>query len=849
MSKTVGIVVVTEFCAPDSNKFQGYISYIDREEAVRRENVDEYSLFSEYLEYVGNPKKASGLFTNEKDELSSEQKKILKDVFKTAQENGSLMWQTVISFDNVWLKEHGYYDDKIGLVQEKKFMSAVRAGINAMLKNEDLENAMWAADIHHNTDNIHVHVATVEPKPQREKRPYIQYEKVIEDGKWKYKKRYNEVTGRKEKIPIIGDDGKPLIREEFKGKFKSKSIKACKSKIVNELTMAKDINIDITRIIREKLIDKEAISGLYDDVDFRQRFVDLYNKMPVDVSRKLWTYNSNVMKPLKHDLDALTTKYIEKYHKDDFEALKRKLEDISSGYAEGYGSLDKTFMENKIADIYARIGNKILKEIRYLDEQTNKKVELREQLVHKDGMELIDDEIINIEEGTGYINWSENYQQAKKFIFEKQEYEKAQSLLQEEAKKGNALALHDLGDIYRLGRGKEIDPVAANKYYAEALNIFRNMYENDKSLKVKMKSYLAYRIGKMYNYGLGVEEDKSKAADWFEEAIGNKFANYSLGSIYYRGEGRTKDLKRAAELYKKSEGFPYAEYKLGVMYERGEGVPKDAENAKNHYSVAYQGFLESEKSEYVDDNTVYRLGMMEWQGKGTEKDLQKAEKHLKKASQLGNTYAKYTLAQFYLSQNPDEEKMKEIIELLTVSANKGRNNVAMYALGKLYNNPEHVFYNQNVAIKWYEKAAALNNDYAVYRLGIIYTSPELQKEYGDKGVKYLERAAANQNPYAQLKLGLLYYKGEVVERNISAAFDCLNHAKEGGVEFAADIIDTIKDRERRKIRSNQNFKLLDNRDLKMSLIYLRRSLMTGNEHILNMKKYNEMMQEIEEEYQ
>ena len=104
MSKTVGIVVVTEFCTPDSNKFQDYISYIDRDEAIRRENMDKYSLFGRYIDYVGNPQKASGLFTKEKEELSVEQKKALKELFKTAQENGSLMWQTVISFDNAWLK-------------------------------------------------------------------------------------------------------------------------------------------------------------------------------------------------------------------------------------------------------------------------------------------------------------------------------------------------------------------------------------------------------------------------------------------------------------------------------------------------------------------------------------------------------------------------------------------------------------------------------------------------------------------------------------------------------------------------------------------------------------------------
>lgn len=660
MSKTVGIVVVTEFCTPDSNKFQDYISYIDRDEAIRRENMDKYSLFGGYIDYVGNPQKASGLFTKEKEELSVEQKKALKELFKTAQENGSLMWQTVISFDNAWLKEHGYYDDEIGLMHEKRFVAAIRTGIGAMLKSEALDNAVWAADIHHNTDNIHVHVATVEPMPQREKKQYVQYEKVIENGKWKYKKQYNENTGKMEKIPLIGDDGLPIIREEFKGKFKNKSLKVCKAKIMGELAMTKEVNIDITRIIREKLINKDTISGLYYDVDFRHAFVDLYNKMPTGVSRNLWTYNSSIMKNLRPELDALTEKYIEKYHKDDFIALKRQLEALSDKYEKGYGGSNNHYIENKIDDIYTRIGNQILKEIRHLDDRMNKKAEPKEPLAQT-AIEPAGDEVIHTDEGTEYIAWSENYKKAKALILDKQDYEKAHELLKEESGKGNALALYELGDIYRFGRGKKINQTTADKYYEEAFKIFKSIYEDDGSIKTNMKRYMAYRIGKMYNYGLGVEEDI------------------------------------------------------------------------------------------------------------------------------------------------------------------------------------------HAAISWYEKAAAMGNEYAEYRLGVIYTSPKLQQEYGDRGFGYLKRAACRQNPYAHLKLGLLYYKGDVVDKDLSAAFEHLSKAQEGGIEFAADVIDTIKDRERRKIRNNRNFKVLDNRDLKMSLIYLRRALMASNEHFLNMKRYIEMMEEIEEE--
>ena len=92
-----GIVVVTEFCRPNTSKFQGYIDYINRTEAVRNENTAKYNL---YQDYMGNPEKTTALFTAEKDKLTKAEKNELKEIFNKAQENESIMWQTVISFDN-----------------------------------------------------------------------------------------------------------------------------------------------------------------------------------------------------------------------------------------------------------------------------------------------------------------------------------------------------------------------------------------------------------------------------------------------------------------------------------------------------------------------------------------------------------------------------------------------------------------------------------------------------------------------------------------------------------------------------------------------------------------------------
>ena len=174
-----GVVVVTEFCRPHTSKFQGYIDYINRTEAVRNENTAKYNL---YQDYMGNPEKTTALFTAEKDELTKEDKYELKEIFDKAQENESIMWQTVISFDNRWLKQNGIINESDSLIDEAGLKNAARGGIRRMLENENLENAIWSAAIHFNTDNIHIHVATVEPVPMREKKEYVQYNYRYENG-------------------------------------------------------------------------------------------------------------------------------------------------------------------------------------------------------------------------------------------------------------------------------------------------------------------------------------------------------------------------------------------------------------------------------------------------------------------------------------------------------------------------------------------------------------------------------------------------------------------------------------------------------------------------------------------
>ena len=157
------------------------------------------------------------------------------------------------------------------------------------------------------------------------------------------------------------------------------------------------------------------------------------------------------------------------------------------------------------------------------------------------------------------MNWSDEYRLARRCLFggkdQPQDLEQAFTLFQQEAQKGNALAMHDLGRMLADGLGRKIDMQAAHVWYRKALAAFHAVEEQKKN------RYAEYRIGKLYAAGLGCEQDYGDAARWFQLSAdkGYKYAQYSLAGLFRRGQGVEQDDARALELYTASaqQDFPY----------------------------------------------------------------------------------------------------------------------------------------------------------------------------------------------------------------------------------------------------------------------------------------------------
>ena len=425
-----------------------------------------------------------------------------------------------------------------------------------------------------------------------------------------------------------------------------------------------------------------------------------------------------------------------------------------------------------------------------------------------------------------YIKWNDQYKKACKLIYGKDaklnDFKKAEQLLLSESQRGNVLAVYDLGKLYSTDKlGEKSEEISIAKY-TQALQGFLQIEPNSK----KLKPYVQYRIGKMFCYGLGTEQNYQKAFEWFERSAKqkNKFAQFSLANLYYYGSGIEKDLSQAFLWYQRSssQGQPYAAYSIAQMYRYGEYVTKDNDTAQRYYKQALSGFLKIESDDMANDDLFYKLGQMFNLGLGTDSDVTKAIEYfrrsaemnnknglfeygkalltgehipqdtdsavklLEKAVKLKNSNAKRFLALEYISGEHLEQDFEKGIALLTECADSG-DVIASYRLGKIYLQGEIMPQNLDKAEKYL--LLAEDSEYTQYALAKLY----LQEEKYDiqKAVDYFENGA-DKNHWASYQLGRIYLFGAAgLTKDKEQAIEWFTKSANDGNEYAQAILDEI----------------------------------------------------------
>ena len=186
-------------------------------------------------------------------------------------------------------------------------------------------------------------------------------------------------------------------------------------------------------------------------------------------------------------------------------------------------------------------------------------------------------------------------------------------------------------------------------------------------------------------------------------------------TIIYDNNSNTDDFQEAEKLLLNcaESGNVLAMFELGKLYSMEKSGLKNDVKSFEYYQKALQGFLQIEPlAKKIKPYLQYQIGMMYSKGLGTPVDNQKAIEYLEKSAELGNQYAKRSLALEYISGGNITQDTQNGISLLTECADSG-DAFSCCKLGCLYLfGIDGIKKDKEKAIEWLNKSAKQGNEYA-----------------------------------------------------------------------------------------------------------------------------------------
>ncbi|WP_426123977.1 peptidoglycan-binding protein [Pararhizobium sp. PWRC1-1] len=148
--------------------------------------------------------------------------------------------------------------------------------------------------------------------------------------------------------------------------------------------------------------------------------------------------------------------------------------------------------------------------------------------------------------------------------------------LAEAARKGDPLAMFEIGAVYTEGRGIKADLAQAAKWYQRAADAGVTPAE--------------YRLASLYEKGTGVSRDLAKARTLYLQAAekGNASAMHNLAVMLASGGDTAPDFAGAGKWFSMAadRGIRDSQFNLAILYARGNGVTQDLEESYKWFSVA-----------------------------------------------------------------------------------------------------------------------------------------------------------------------------------------------------------------------------------------------------------------------
>lgn len=364
------------------------------------------------------------------------------------------------------------------------------------------------------------------------------------------------------------------------------------------------------------------------------------------------------------------------------------------------------------------------------------------------------------------------------------------------AEQGDVLAQYTLAYWYSQGPSEDAKSVL---YWQQKIAQQAEATPSDSTDIFKNGSVAQLSMAHRYEHGGGVPQDDAQALDWYIKSAnkGNYLAQYRLGMRYKTGHGVVEDKAQARFWLTQSANEGYddahdvlwsfpnfegaeqgdkdAQYELAQMYGREDrGVEKDDDRARHWYTQsAIQG----------NACAQYELGKIYMRDSTVSPDLALARHWLAQAAAQGNDDAKRLLKETEVCIAAERGDMK-----------------AMFALAYLYQQ----WKNYPHAVYWYRKVAEQAELAPSHSLDMFENGSAAQCNLADKyehglgvaqdderALDWYRKSAALNNYVAQYSLGMMYMRGRGVPKDMAQARAWLIQSAEQGYDKARSALQEI----------------------------------------------------------
>ncbi len=271
---------------------------------------------------------------------------------------------------------------------------------------------------------------------------------------------------------------------------------------------------------------------------------------------------------------------------------------------------------------------------------------------------------------------------------------------------GNRDAILALADLRLFGIDKRFTPDSALSLYEQAWGLG--------------DARAAYRLGKAYLEGRGVDIDLAFATHWFRRAAASGFApaEYELALAwwsgrYWTGLSLVGDPAEAAHLFEQAAAQDYAPayIYLGLASERGAGVPVDRQAALDWYDRAIAAA--------VPGALVRRADLLLGGDDHNPADMQEGLALLERAAREGDVESNRRLGLMYLSGDGVSLFPSKALRYFEVAARAGDAG-SMLQMAQVLSAGYGVPRDTKRGLDWYFRAYQAGSGDAGYALALAY---------------------------------------------------------------------------------------------------------------------------------